>query len=170
MVEKDDVRELVVMVSNIQIWMITLLNIVTNVVKTSDWWLNSGATIHVCNNKAWFKTYKELKKSKEVLMGNHNSANVLGKWTIELYFTYGQILCLLNMFHVPEIRKNLLFVSLLSKKGFKILLDSDKVIVTMSGMFVGKGYSYDGMFKFSINEIKCYFCLYHWIYFSSLAC
>jgi hypothetical protein len=59
--------------------MITLLNIVTNVVKTSDWWLNSGATIHVCNNKAWFKTYKELKKSKEVLMGNHNSANVLGK-------------------------------------------------------------------------------------------
>jgi hypothetical protein len=93
-------------------------------------------------------------------MGNHNSANVLGKGTIELYFTYGQILCLLNVFHVPEIRKNLVFVSLLSKKRFKILLDSDKVIVTMSGMFVGKGYSYDDMFKFNINEIKCYFCLY----------
>jgi hypothetical protein len=37
-------------------------------------------------------------------------------------------------------------------------------------MFVGKGYSYDDMFKFNINEIKCYFCLYDWIYFSSLAC
>ena len=64
MVEKDEVRELVAMVSNIQIGMITKLNIASNVVKTSDWWLDSGATVHVCNNKAWFKTYEELKKSK----------------------------------------------------------------------------------------------------------
>jgi len=52
------------MVSNIQIGMITKLNIASNVVKTSDWWLDSGATVHVCNNKTWFKTYEELKKSK----------------------------------------------------------------------------------------------------------
>jgi hypothetical protein len=36
MVEKDKVRELVVMVSNIQIGMITEINMTTNVVKTSD--------------------------------------------------------------------------------------------------------------------------------------
>jgi len=58
------------------------------------------------------------------------------------------------VFHVPEIRKNLVSTSLLSKKGFKIVLESDKVIVTKSGMFVGKSYSCDGMFKFSINEIN----------------
>ena len=58
------------------------------------------------------------------------------------------------MFHIPEIRKNLVSASLLSKKEFKIVLESDKVIVTKSGMFVGKGYSCDGMFKFSINEIN----------------
>jgi len=58
MVEKDKVRELVVMVSNIQIEMIIELNKTTNIVKTSDWWLDSSATVHVCNNKAWFKTYE----------------------------------------------------------------------------------------------------------------
>jgi len=58
------------------------------------------------------------------------------------------------VFHVPEIRKNLVSASLLSKKWFKSVLESDKVIVTKSGMFVGKGYSYGGMFKFSINEIN----------------
>jgi hypothetical protein len=79
MVEKDEVRELVAMVSNIQIRMITELNMTTNIVKTSYWWLDSGVTVHVCNNKAWFKTYEELKKPEEVLMGNHNSAKVLGK-------------------------------------------------------------------------------------------
>ena len=147
-------RELVAMVSNIQIEMITELNMATNVVKTSDWWLDSSATVHVCNNKAWFKTYEELEKPKEVLMGNHNYAKVLGKGTIELYFTSGQKLSLLNVFHVPKSRKNLVSASLLSKKGFKIVLESDKVIVTKSGMFVGKGYSCDGMFKFSINEIN----------------
>jgi hypothetical protein len=58
MVEKDKVKELVVMVSNIQNGMIIELNMATNIMKTSDWWLNSSATIHVCNNKAWFKTYE----------------------------------------------------------------------------------------------------------------
>ena len=52
MVEKDEIKEIVVMVSNIQIGMITELNMAINVVKTSDWWLDSGATVHVCNNKA----------------------------------------------------------------------------------------------------------------------
>jgi len=154
MVEKDEVRELVAMVSNIQIGMITELNMATNVVKTSDWWLDSGATVHVYNNKAWFKTYEELKKPEEVLMGNHNSVKVLRKGIIELYFTSGQKLSLLNAFHVPEIRKNLVSASLLSKEGFKIVLESDKVIVTKSEMFMGKGYPCDGMFKFSINEIN----------------
>ena len=45
------------------------------------------------------------------------------------------------MFHVPEIRKNLVFVSLLSTKGFKIVLEFDMVIVTKTGLFVGNGYS-----------------------------
>jgi hypothetical protein len=57
------------------------------------------------------------------------------------------------VFHIPEIRKNLVSASLLSKKGFKIVFESDKIIVTKSGMFVGKGYSCDDMFKFSINVI-----------------
>ena len=131
--------------------MITKLNMVTSAMKTSNWWLDSGATIHTCKNKAWFKTYEELKKPKEVLMVNHNSAKVLGKKTIELYFTSGQKLSLLNAFHVPKIRKNLVSASLLSNKEFKIVLESDKVIVTKSEMFVGKGYSCDDMFKFSIN-------------------
>jgi hypothetical protein len=58
------------------------------------------------------------------------------------------------MFHVPEIRKNLVFASVLSKKGFKIVLKFDKVIVTKSEMFVGNGFSCNDIFKFSINEIN----------------
>jgi len=59
------------------------------------------------------------------------------------------------VFHFSKIRKkNLVFASLLSKKGFEIVLESDKVIVTKSGMFIKNGYSCDDMFKFSINKIN----------------
>jgi hypothetical protein len=88
-------------------------------------------------------------------MGNHNSAKVLGKRTIEFYFTFRKKISLVNMFHVSEIRKkNLVFVGLISKKWFKIVLEFDKVIVTKSWMFVRKCYSCDDMFKFSIDEIN----------------
>ena len=85
-------------------------------------------------------------------MGNHNSAKVLGKGTVELQFTSGKKLTLLNVLHVPEIRKNLVFANLLCKNGIKTVLESDKLIMSKNGMFVGKGYSCDGMFKLSINN------------------
>jgi hypothetical protein len=68
-IENNKVKELVVMVSNIQIRMITELNMVTNDVKTSDWWLDSGVTVHIYNDKAWFKSYKEFKKTLKGLDG-----------------------------------------------------------------------------------------------------
>lgn len=71
--------ELISMISNIQIRMVTKLNIKTTIVKTSDLRLDSSAIVHVYNNKAWFKTYKGLKKLEKVLIANHNYANVLGK-------------------------------------------------------------------------------------------
>jgi len=58
------------------------------------------------------------------------------------------------VFHVPKIKKNPVSASFLSKKGFKIVLESDKVIVTKSRMFVGKKYSSNDMFKFSISEVN----------------
>jgi hypothetical protein len=54
-----------------------------------------------------------------------------------------------------KLEKNLASTNLLSKKGFKIVLEYDKVIVTKSGVFVGKSYSCDDMFKLNINEINC---------------
>ena len=78
-IEKDRVKELVVMVSNIQIGVIIELNMATRIVKTSNWWLDFGATIYICKNKTWFKNYEELKKLEEVLMRDHNYAKDLGK-------------------------------------------------------------------------------------------
>ncbi|GJY41593.1 hypothetical protein Tco_0428863 [Tanacetum coccineum] len=43
-----------------------------SVTTTDDWWYDSGATTHVCNNKDLFKTYKETEDGNEVMMGDNH--------------------------------------------------------------------------------------------------
>ena len=73
------------------------------ITKSSDWWLDSGATIHVCNDKSLYSAYEKAEDDQEVLMGNHNSGKVLGKGNVELQFTSGKKLTLTNVLHVLEI-------------------------------------------------------------------
>ena len=57
------------------------------------------------------------------------------------------------MLHVPEIRKNLISGSLSSKKGFRLVFESDKFVLTKSGIYVGKGYMNNGLFKMNVMTI-----------------
>lgn len=111
-------KESVAMVSDMQIGMIIELNMAV-ATKSSDWWLDFGATIHVCNSESMFSTYEE-EEDGQVLMGNHIAAKILGKGTMELQFTSGKKLILKNIFHVLEIRKNLVSASLLCKKALRL--------------------------------------------------
>ena len=78
-------------------------------------------------------------------MGNHDKAKVLGKGTVEVKMSSGKVMILTNVFHVPKIKKNLASANLLCKSGVKAVLESDKLILSKNGIFVGKGYATDGM-------------------------
>ncbi|BBH02484.1 NOL1/NOP2/sun family protein [Prunus dulcis] len=67
--------------------------------------------------------------------------------------TSGKEVTLNNLLHVPEIRKNLVSGSLLSKNGFKLVFESDKFVLTKNGMYVGKGYLTDGHFKMNVMTV-----------------
>nr|GEX55448.1 hypothetical protein [Tanacetum cinerariifolium] len=86
-------------------------------------------------------------------MGNHSTAQVKGKGKIDLVFTSGNTLTLKNVLHVPDVRKNLVFGSLLNKFGFKLVFEFDKFILSKGGKFVGKGYHTGGMFKLNIKDV-----------------
>uniref|UniRef100_A0A2N9GVD6 CCHC-type domain-containing protein n=1 Tax=Fagus sylvatica TaxID=28930 RepID=A0A2N9GVD6_FAGSY len=148
--EANVVDEIVAMVSEMQIGMITEVHMANAAENSSEWWYDSGATIHVCNNKMLFKEYVEAGNGLEVLMGNHNTAKVLGTGTVELILSSGKKLKLTNVYHVPDIKKNLVSASLLSKNGVKAVLESDKLILSKFGVFVGKGYSCNGMYKLNL--------------------
>ena len=58
------------------------------------------------------------------------------------------------MLHVPDIRKNLISVSILSKKGFRMVFESDKFVLTKGGMYVGKCYLVDDLFKANVVVVE----------------
>ncbi|KAL0408379.1 UNVERIFIED_CONTAM: hypothetical protein Sradi_1772300 [Sesamum radiatum] len=49
-----NVEEIIAMVSNLHIGMVTELNMAA-ALKSFDWWYDSGATVHVCNDRSQFK-------------------------------------------------------------------------------------------------------------------
>lgn len=71
-------------------------------------------------------------------MDNSTSSKIKGIRNVILKFTSGRELTLNNVVHVPEIRKNLISSSILNKKGFKIVFESDKFILIKGSVYVGK--------------------------------
>ena len=68
-----------------------------------------------------------------MLMGNGLHASVRGVGTVDLKFTSGKILQLSNVQHVPTMNKNLVSGFLLCRDGFKVVLESNKVVVSKHG-------------------------------------
>ena len=56
------------------------------------------------------------------------------------------------MQHVPTINKNLVSGSLLCKDGFKIVLESNKLVVSKHGQFIGKSYDCGGLFRLFLAD------------------
>ena len=104
----------------------------------NDWWLDTGATIHICKGHNVFKSYEENKgEADEVTGANKVPSKVLGKGTIELPFTSGKVLTLVNVFYVSDMCKNLVSGYFLNKGGFKMVYESDKLVLSKNGRFVG---------------------------------
>ena len=120
--------------------------------KVPGWWYDTCATVHVSYDKALFKTYLDVTDGQEIQMGNEGRSKVVGKGSVELNFTSGKKITLVNVLHVPEMNRNLVSGDLLGKPGVKTIYESGKLILSRNGVFVGKGYSSDGMVKLCIVD------------------
>ncbi|KAH7864181.1 hypothetical protein Vadar_026696 [Vaccinium darrowii] len=91
---------------------------------------------------------------EKLFMGNSATSDIAGEGTVVLKMTSGKTLTLNKVLFVPDIRKNLISGSLLSKHGFRMVFESDRVILTKkAGSYVGKGYMADGLFKMNVMTV-----------------
>ncbi|KAD7478579.1 hypothetical protein E3N88_01715 [Mikania micrantha] len=115
------------------------------------WWVDSGATSHVCKDLRWFEEFKPIEDGSMLRMGNVATEPIKGIGKVKLVFTSGKQLLLDCVLYVPGIRKNLLSGIVLNSYGFKQVIESDKFILSRHGTFVGFGYLSNGMFKLNIH-------------------
>ena len=67
---------------------------------------------------------------EKLFMGNSRSSPVIGKGKVLLKMTSKKVLTLFYVLHIPDIRWNLVSVSLLGKAEVRIMFDSDKIVLT----------------------------------------
>ncbi|KFK25531.1 hypothetical protein AALP_AA8G127200 [Arabis alpina] len=94
------------------------------------WWFDTGATRHICMDKEMFSTYKKNKGNEKLSMGNSATLKIAGYGKVVLKLTSERELSLTNVVHVPDMRKNLISGSLLSKHEFTVKLDADKLVLS----------------------------------------
>ena len=117
-----------------------------------EWWIDTSAG-HVCSDKMMFSTFEPIETGEKVFMGNSATSDIKGQGKVVLKMTSGKEMTLTNVLYVPEIRKNLVSGSLLNSHGFQLVFESDKFVLSKSGMYVGKGYMSGGMWKLNVMTI-----------------
>ncbi|GKB01379.1 zinc finger, CCHC-type containing protein, partial [Tanacetum coccineum] len=93
------------------------------------WWIDFGATTHVCKYCCWFKTYEPVEDRSVLYMGDEHFAPVHGKGSVALEFSSGKTITLFNVLYVPKLRKNLVSVPMLNK--FYVIEPNDSVSINL---------------------------------------
>ncbi|PHU22671.1 hypothetical protein BC332_07778 [Capsicum chinense] len=109
-----------------------------------EWWMDSSATRHVCANKELFSSFAPAQVEEMIYMANSATAKTEGTVKVGLKMTSGKVLTLNNVLYVPEIRRNLISISLLDKNGFKCVTILGKIVINKGEVYVGKRLSHRG--------------------------
>ena len=118
----------------------------------TDWVVDTGATRHICFSKELFLNYEEVTNEENVYLGDSGTARVAKKGKVLLKFTLDKSLALHSILHVPNMCRNLVSGLLLNKAGIKLVFESNKIVLSQNGDFVGKRFCHVGLF---VLETDC---------------
>ncbi|GJU98080.1 zinc finger, CCHC-type containing protein [Tanacetum coccineum] len=111
-------------------------------------------SVSLISEAFYVQTYEPLEDRSVLYMGDDHFAPIHGKGSVALEFSSGKTITLFNMLYVPKLRKNLVSGPMLNKCGYKQVYESDKYILSKSGVFVGFGYYNNGMFMLNLNKVS----------------
>ena len=83
-------------------------------------------------------------------MVNGGVAWVLGEGQVKLEWSFEKFLELDGVYHVSNIRKKLIRMSLLDWHCYNVKFSSNEVLISRHGQFIRKGFLLDGLYRLSM--------------------
>ena len=117
----------------------------------NDWWIDTRDNIHICSDQSLFFTY-QVSSRETVTLQDNVVLHVLRIGRINLKLTSEKNLALQDVHYVSEIRRKLINESLLVQQGYKLVFESNKVVITKSLNFIGKRFLCDDLFKLNVKN------------------
>ncbi|KAJ9547539.1 hypothetical protein OSB04_020082 [Centaurea solstitialis] len=146
------VEEVANMVANMDLGGVYMISSLTQATATRGWFVDTGATIHICGQRRDFNTYRPVPAGTHVVCVDGHRADVLGIGDITLWFKRGRTVVLSDTLHVSTISKGLVSADKFDKGGFKLELENGRIEISRGGAYVGKAVNVSGMYRLVLES------------------
>ena len=100
------------------------------------WLVDSGASKHMTGFKEYLTTLIAKESSQKVKLGDDYQYPIKGVGEASYKLESGKLLKMKDVLYVPELKKNLLSISGLEKKGFRVAFVDGQVLMWPRGMTI----------------------------------
>jgi hypothetical protein len=117
------------------------------------WWIDSGVTIHVINSLQGLSIRKTLPRGERTIRlanGEEVKVEAIGELPLEISNDFP--LYFHDVFYVPSMRRNLIYVSCLDDDGFDCLFHKKQCLITFNNEIVGRAFRHDKLYLLSIKD------------------
>ena len=94
---------------------------------SNGWYVDSGATSHMTYDRKILSNFREFQHPSQVYLGDDKAIFATGQGSVKIACydeSYPITLTLENVLYVPKLRKNLLSVAAIAKKGAEVKFDN----------------------------------------------
>jgi hypothetical protein len=109
---------------------------------SADWVLDSGATSHMRPSRNTFVSYGTLPHPLLIKAADRSAMSAVGRGNVIVQTDVGEQL-VQNIFHVPDLRANLISVPQLSGSGLAVTMSASEVTISKSGKTISQAFRKD---------------------------
>nr|KAJ0212512.1 hypothetical protein LSAT_V11C400170150 [Lactuca sativa] len=146
------VEQVTDMVASVNLGEIFMIYSLTQEICAQGWFVDTGATMHVCGQWERFRTYRPMPPGMIVVCADSYIAEFQGIGDVRLKFTRGELVTLRDVLHVPTILKGLVSVDKFDNGGFMMELEKGMIVITKGIRYVGRANNCSGMYRLCLSD------------------
>ncbi|MCO5595626.1 hypothetical protein L7F22_049671 [Adiantum nelumboides] len=104
-------------------------DLATSTDTSTEWLLDTGATHHMTPTSSWLRDYKTLARHVQVYLGDNHCLHAIGLGNFHVTLPSGAAIIIRDIYHIPGLRRNILFVIAATSSGSSIEFFHDLCVI-----------------------------------------